>query len=404
MTKKLHFLFLVLFTMPINAQWNAQNSGVAANLKDLYCITENAVVVVGEGGTILKTIDGGEHWVQKTSGTVQDLLKLQFVNSMIGYAVGSSGTLLKTIDGGENWTAINIGITTNLFGLTLLNENTFYISGENGLVKMTIDGGNSFTSKNITSDQSVKSIQFLNDLVGYAQDDYVLKKTTDGGTTWTTVETNDSTSSFYFLNENIGFIHLSGGIYKTTDGGLSLSPFAEAYAYQSSLFSLNENTVWTAENTWFLCNCENHCIKKMEVTNMGENNSIENCRIGEVAWGIPFERVYFANETKGYAVGWYGAIYKNTTGTMLNTNEIDKKNAVRIYPNPASNHITVSFTQNSTQPFSVAITDFLGKNIYSKSYATENSVTINTENFSRGIYFLTLISQDKKQTQKLIIN
>ena len=63
--KKLKTIFLILLTMPIYAQWVQQTSGTGENLNDVYCITADIVVAVGDNGTILKTIDGGTTWVQK---------------------------------------------------------------------------------------------------------------------------------------------------------------------------------------------------------------------------------------------------------------------------------------------------------------------------------------------------
>ena len=139
--------------------------------------------------------------------------------------------------------------------------------------------------------------------------------------------------------------------------------------------------------------------------NAESEQSISNCNFGSGGGdGIPFNAVRFASETKGYAVGYSGAIYKNATGIMLGTEEIAAKETVKIYPNPASDQITVSFGATQPQPFAIAITDSLGKRIYSKSYQAGNTATIDVASFSKGFYFLTIISNEKKQTQKIIVN
>lgn len=124
--KKIITLLFTILTMPLYSQWVQQNSGTSEFLNDVYCISENIVVVVGANGTILKTVDGGAHWIQKMSGTSNDLNKMHFINSNIGYATGSNGTLLKTTDAGENWSSITTNLTTNLTGLFCLNESTFF--------------------------------------------------------------------------------------------------------------------------------------------------------------------------------------------------------------------------------------------------------------------------------------
>ena len=88
---------------------------------------------------------------------------------------------------------------------------------------------------------------------------------------------------------------------------------------------------------------------------------------------------------------------------MLGTNKADKKNEITIYPNPASDTIMVSFSENSKKTFSVEITNCLGEMIFSKFYQTENTAMINVESLSKGIYFLTITSQEKRNTQKVVI-
>lgn len=401
MTKKLHFLFLILLTVPIYAQWEYQYSGVGETLNDVYCINEDFVVVVGDAGTILKTTDGGEHWIQKASDDSFSLRKVQFASPNIGYIIGSNlstgvTTFLKTIDGGENWISIPIENTV-IMDLYCVNENIIYITTYEGSLKKSMNGGTSFETAN--SDQFLMTLQFINEMVGFASSGDTLLKTIDGGASWSAIGDVNfmfSRSVFYFLNELVGYKMFLSNLYKTTDGGLNYTYLSSLYYNINRLVAPTENIVWGVSGELLLNGSYNHTMRG-ELSGNGDFQRID---------GDPFLRsIYFASETKGYGVAWGGQIFKNTTGTLvMGTAQVDKKNAVRIYPNPASGFITVSFTENQTQSFSVAITDFLGKNIYSKSYATENSVTINTENFSRGIYFLTLISQDKKQTQKLIIN
>jgi photosystem II stability/assembly factor-like uncharacterized protein len=52
-------------------------------------------------GLILKTVDGGNNWVKQTSGISKVLLSVFFTNDNIGYVVGDGGTILKTITGGN---------------------------------------------------------------------------------------------------------------------------------------------------------------------------------------------------------------------------------------------------------------------------------------------------------------
>ena len=411
MKNKLLLLLSLFLIIPTYGQyWEPQVSGVGANLNDVYCITEDNVAIVGTGGTILKTTDGGTNWIQKISGTTADLEKVQFINSNIGYAVGSGGILLKTSDGGENWNSINTGTTINLSGLAVVNENIFYISGENGFVKRTNDGGNTFIDQSYATTFAVSTIQFLNENVGYASaydqygysDNTSFVKTIDGGANWTIIS-SEQVSTFYFLNENTGFIRNSFGISKTTDGGLSMVTIGETGFITADIFSLNENVVWNVEDNFTLCNCSWFCIKKIDLTLSPELQQTSNCYI-DTNGGIPFSAIHFASETKGYAVGWWGMILKNATGSMENlaTKEFAKKEFVTMYPNPTSNQITFSFVEKQAASFSVEITDFLGKKIMTKFYENQHNTTINIESFSNGIYLVKVTTAQGTSVNKII--
>lgn len=404
--------------MPLYSQWIQQNSGVDKALNDVYTITQDIVFVVGNNGTILKTIDGGTNWTQQNSGTSQDLIKVQFINSNVGFAFGTFGTLLKTNDGGTNWSSIDTGGTTNFYycnGLSCINENVFYISCALWL-KKTTNGGITFETINAPISQNIENIQFITEQIGYINNLGNLYKTSDGGLTWSEILNNSD--NFFFLNENIGFVHKNGKINKTVDGGSTFSVVEYPNDYNLlpvDLFSLNENVLWEIGASIHLCGCQAvYCITKKNQLESPENQVIDNCNLGE-GLDLILNAIHFANETNGYSVGHLrytgdmgpplsiGAIFKNSTGTMLGVNRVDKKEEINIYPNPASDNIILSFLENSRKSFSVEITNCLGEMIFSKFYQTENSAMINVESFAKGFYLLTIESQGKRNTKKIII-
>jgi len=105
----------------------------------------------------------------------------------------------------------------------------------------------------------------------------------------------------------------------------------------------------------------------------------------------------FANPTKGYAVGEYGMILKNTTGLDdLSVNVADKKSESTIYPNPASEKISIFLPENIDSTFQIEIFNNIGKIVFSQSYQSKNDIEITTRNFSKGVYFVSITSNDKK--------
>lgn len=63
-------------------------------------------IVVGERGFILLSNDNGENWKQIQSPVSVTLTSVDFVSPNKGWIVGHGGVVLKTIDGGNSWTKI----------------------------------------------------------------------------------------------------------------------------------------------------------------------------------------------------------------------------------------------------------------------------------------------------------
>jgi photosystem II stability/assembly factor-like uncharacterized protein len=108
--------------------------------------------------------------------------------------------------------------------LTFINETTGFAVTQGFIVKTT-DGGSTWTSINLPINTPPKKIQFTDSQTGYiigGDNTFgVLLKTTDGGQNWTVhnLNTLECPYGMYFLNNNTGFITGKNLFIKTTDGG-----------------------------------------------------------------------------------------------------------------------------------------------------------------------------------------
>src|SRR5207247_7834834 len=82
---------------------------------------------VGNGGTILRSIDSGNTWNTQKGGTKETLNSVLFSSdSQRGWTMGGGGTILSTTNGGEAWDAVNLyrrepaPIYSFLLGLTIV--------------------------------------------------------------------------------------------------------------------------------------------------------------------------------------------------------------------------------------------------------------------------------------------
>lgn len=62
------------------------------------------LVAVGERGTILISADGGDAWRQIASPVSVTLTGVRFIDDSKGYIIGHGGSVLSTENGGEDWT------------------------------------------------------------------------------------------------------------------------------------------------------------------------------------------------------------------------------------------------------------------------------------------------------------
>jgi hypothetical protein len=82
-----------------------------------------------------------------------------------------------------------------------------------------------------------------------------------------------------------------------------------------------------------------------------------------------------------------------------NVKSIDK-NLFKVYPNPAKNEITVSSIENIGK---VTIYDVTGKVMYTSNKVNANS-TVNVSTFSRGVYMIEVMTDNKVSVKRLILD
>jgi photosystem II stability/assembly factor-like uncharacterized protein len=77
-----------------NGIWTQLKNPGGNGLNSVFFINANEGWIVGNGGTILHSTDGGATWSAQTSGTTAMLRDVFFTSPTNGYAVGNKGTIL----------------------------------------------------------------------------------------------------------------------------------------------------------------------------------------------------------------------------------------------------------------------------------------------------------------------
>lgn len=120
----------------------------------------------------------------------------------------------------------------------------------------------------------------------------------------------------------------------------------------------------------------------------------------------------FANgEVEDYSISIVGnAAFAIDQNTADNTNEIPFKNeeeTVVIYPNPASNFVTVQLTTQEEEVRMLNVYNTMGQIIYSTKIAVvpgTTTTTLETDNFINGIYLIELKGTLTNHLEKVIIS
>ncbi len=124
------------------------------NLNDIFIINQNTIIAVGDNGTILKSLDGTNFsLILSASGTTTNFNGVTFFDTRVGWIVGDTGTFLITIDGGQTWqsqTVLDVKtstiVTTDLTSVSFFNMNDGLVVGKDGTILKTSDGGYHFVS------------------------------------------------------------------------------------------------------------------------------------------------------------------------------------------------------------------------------------------------------------------
>ncbi len=120
--------------------------------------------VSGEAGILLRTTDGGRTWTQQESNTEMPLFAIHALTPLHAYAVGDRSVLLQTMDGGATWEVRKVplprdGLTEAerivmqdpvLYGVTFTDMSHGWVVGEFGTIQHTADGGQTWEAQQMS--------------------------------------------------------------------------------------------------------------------------------------------------------------------------------------------------------------------------------------------------------------
>ena len=194
-------LLLLILTVNVSfSQWQWQNPLPQGNiLFGSFFLNSNTGYACGDGGTIIKTTNGGLNWIILRTDTKESVRSLYFISSLTGYACGLNKLVLKTGDAGLSWQPVSINASAKLFAVKFLNSTTGFICGDNGELFRTADGGKVWTLKQTNTSRTLTSLAVSDSVVLTAGLYGALSRSSNFGETFQTVNTGNTNYFFDIL-------------------------------------------------------------------------------------------------------------------------------------------------------------------------------------------------------------
>ncbi|PNX54015.1 MAG: hypothetical protein BV458_01490 [Thermoplasmata archaeon M9B2D] len=299
--------------------WEVVQSGVTQDLNSIFFICINRGSVVGDGGIILSSGDGGNSWTVEDSGVTTRLYDVFYFGYFVTVAVGANGTILFSNNTGQNWTVKQTGMMGTYFSGQMISDIIGVAVGVNAisqpLFTRTNDGWNTWQStsfyiehETVLYEGRLTDVFFMNESVGFATaiiDNPVggaIVRTTTGGSLWETIFFTDTRLlGIDFTEEGIGYVvGEQGVILQTLDEGQSwqhLDSGVNSMLQAIDFFSETKGTI-VGENGVIL-RTENAGLSWVQQT------SGTTCNL---------QSIQFITELIGFAVGEQGLILRTTTG------------------------------------------------------------------------------------------
>lgn len=224
----------------ILAQTNRHNNlGQTEHLWKMKRIATHEFIAAGNSGSVVKYNDSCNDWIPLPVGSgSDDFRNISFPTATTGFISGPSNAFYKTTDGGASWTAV-LPAATGLTNASIqcvhfrdpsngfIAGSQIGVSGGGRFIKKTADGGLTWT--NVTpatiSTSTVYDMAFYGNGTGLAvATNNKAFRTVDNGVTWTAVTTPATAYSVAIAGGSaVAVAVANGNIMRSADQGLTWS-------------------------------------------------------------------------------------------------------------------------------------------------------------------------------------
>ncbi len=314
---RISLLVALLAPQFANADWavvRSEDYDAKVDLRGIAFLDDSRGWAVGDGGTILKTDDGGHTWEQEASPEPGDDVEERFRDSL----KTARRPPASVADADARWEGFRSRLmNAQLVRVLVADENTLWILGT-GAVLVSRNAGESWDYVNIGTGNRMTNGVFLSADVGFAVgDNGTALGTWDGGETWESVaagrraRAGDNRTTYEaigFMSDDVGWIVGSSGTYRSSeDGGKTWGEPADVdFDAGENMFGiacLSPTDAWAVGQEATLLHTSDAGEYWERIENDGENFYYDLKDI-----------TFNDNHSQGWAVGDGGTILHSTDG------------------------------------------------------------------------------------------
>ena len=390
--------------------YNQDNSGLNNNAVTSITVDTNDIVWIGASNGCafpygLNRFDGTSwvHYDHTNSGLVSDAVwrvLSDFNNNLwITYYCGEGLTKFD----GTNWITYdtsNSNIPSNLINDLFIDSSNEVWTAGNGIAKFN---GTSFTTYYTLPSNEFFTTLYADSNVIYAVGENLglYKYDTSAHSVMIYDNSNSNIPSMYFgsiskdhngliwLGSNYGFTGSTGGI-ATFDGNTftAINPFTSAstwVGYDQGIAIDQSNNIWVATR------CEGlYVFDGITWVRVGANLPQDGCA------GF----VYTDHQNRI----WYGDVYSGVWTNIADVGIADKEmGLLKIYPSPTIDVVNISLPNLESMEGTVEVYDARGEKISERLIGKgSNKLEMDISVWTKGIYYVHLISNDKTYAAKIM--
>jgi ligand-binding sensor domain-containing protein len=379
-----------LACMQAKAQWQ-QTTAPAGN--SVACLlAHNTNILAGTaGGGIIMSSDSGATWITQNTGISNLNIKALGADTSGNLYAGTNSLVLYTSgDTANNWTSRNAGGTgTAISSIAAYGTNVFLGEVGDGVFK-SVNSGVSWAEVGLCCASVLSLCSDLNGYV-YAGTNTSVYRSSGAFTNWTQMNNGFPSNSVRAIVKS-GSMIFSGtygnGVFVTANNGTSWTQVNMGLTDLHVIsLAANDSKIFAGTVAGGVFVSVNHGLSWIQV-----NENLSYLNIPSLAICGSFV----------YAGTTHGGIWKRSLSEFTTIKEIQSYSGLVVYPNPASENITVRVDCNMEPNTKLNIYDVFGALVKSE-LLNQSQTEMHMGDFKNGIYVLEIKNKDYTEKQKIVI-